>query len=126
MQEVCIPEILEGRDCIGVAKTGSGKTLAFAIPILQTLSEDPYGIYAVILTPTRELAFQINDQFCSIGIGMGLRSCVVVGGINISHQQMVNIYYLSGSFSICSLIINAKVFKTWVKRTVANSGHVKF
>jgi len=88
VQEVCIPEILEGRDCIGVAKTGSGKTLAFAIPILQTLSEDPYGIYAVILTPTRELAFQINDQFCSIGIGMGLRSCVVVGGTNISHQQM--------------------------------------
>lgn len=93
MQEVCIPEILKGRDCIGVAKTGSGKTLAFAIPILQTLSEDPYGIYAVILTPTRELAFQINDQFSSIGIGMGLRSCVVVGGINICHQQMVNIFF---------------------------------
>jgi len=87
VQEVCIPEILNGRDCIGVAKTGSGKTLAFALPILQTLSEDPYGIYAVILTPTRELAYQINDQFNIIGIGMGLRSCVVVGGINMVAQQ---------------------------------------
>jgi ATP-dependent RNA helicase DDX49/DBP8 len=87
VQEVCIPEILNGRDCIGVAKTGSGKTLAFALPILQTLSEDPYGIYAVVLTPTRELAYQINDQFNIIGIGMGLRSCVVVGGINMVTQQ---------------------------------------
>jgi ATP-dependent RNA helicase DDX49/DBP8 len=46
--------------CIGAAKTGSGKTLAFALPILQKLSEDPYGIFAVILTPTRELAFQVK------------------------------------------------------------------
>lgn len=88
VQTSCIPEILKGRDCIGVAKTGSGKTLAFAIPILQTLSEDPCGVYAVILTPTRELAYQINDQFQIIGIGMGLRSCVVVGGISTSEQQL--------------------------------------
>jgi len=63
-----------------VAKTGSGKTLAFALPILQTLSEDPYGIYALVLTPTRELAYQIADQFNIIGTGMGLRTCVVIGG----------------------------------------------
>jgi len=80
VQTSCIPPILDGRDCVGVAKTGSGKTLAFAIPILQTLSEDPYGIYALVLTPTRELAFQISDQFNVIGTGMGLRTCVVVGG----------------------------------------------
>eukprot|EP00088_Acartia_fossae_P049055 TRINITY_DN5377_c0_g1_i1.p1 TRINITY_DN5377_c0_g1~~TRINITY_DN5377_c0_g1_i1.p1 ORF type:complete len:475 (-),score=123.94 TRINITY_DN5377_c0_g1_i1:182-1561(-) len=80
VQSTCIPPILEGRDCIGVAKTGSGKTLAFALPILQTLSVDPYGVYALILTPTRELAYQISDQFNVIGVGMGLRTCVVVGG----------------------------------------------
>jgi len=80
VQTSCIPPILAGRDCVGVAKTGSGKTLAFAIPILQTLSEDPYGIYAVVLTPTRELAYQIADQFHAVGTGMGLRTCVVVGG----------------------------------------------
>jgi ATP-dependent RNA helicase DDX49/DBP8 len=44
---------LEGRDCIGNAKTGSGKTIAFALPILQRLSVDPYGIFALVLTPTR-------------------------------------------------------------------------
>jgi len=60
IQENCIPRILEGEDCIGCAKTGSGKTLAFALPILQKLSEDPYGIFALILTPTRELAFQVE------------------------------------------------------------------
>lgn len=49
----CIPEILKGRDCIGCAKTGSGKTAAFALPILQKLSEDPFGIFALVLTPTR-------------------------------------------------------------------------
>ena len=53
IQEQCIPQILKGKDCIGCSKTGSGKTAAFALPILQKLSEDPYGIFALILTPTR-------------------------------------------------------------------------
>ena len=42
-----------GQDCIGCAKTGSGKTAAFALPIIQRLSEDPYGIYCLVITPTR-------------------------------------------------------------------------
>lgn len=74
----CIPPILEGRDCIGCAKTGSGKTLAFALPILQTLCEDPYGIYALIITPTRELAFQIADQFRVLGKPIGLKVNILV------------------------------------------------
>ena len=49
--------VLEGRDCIGNAKTGSGKTIAFALPILQKLSVDPYGIFALVLTPTRSRPF---------------------------------------------------------------------
>ena len=80
IQENCIPAILKGEDCVGCAKTGSGKTLAFALPILHTLSDDPYGIYALILTPTRELAFQIADQFRVVGKPIGLRDVVVVGG----------------------------------------------
>ena len=80
IQENCIPPILKGQDCVGCAKTGSGKTMAFALPILQTLSDDPYGIYALVLTPTRELAFQIADQFRVIGKPIGLRDVVVVGG----------------------------------------------
>ena len=46
-----------GRDVIGGAKTGSGKTAAFALPILQKLSEDPFGVFALILTPTRLVGF---------------------------------------------------------------------
>lgn len=53
IQKGCIPEILKGRDCIGGSRTGSGKTVAFAVPILQKWAEDPFGIFAVILTPTR-------------------------------------------------------------------------
>jgi ATP-dependent RNA helicase DDX49/DBP8 len=80
IQVNCVPAILKGQDVIGCAKTGSGKTLAFALPILQTLSDDPFGIYALILTPTRELAFQIADQFRVVGKPIGLRDVVVVGG----------------------------------------------
>ena len=53
IQQNTIPGILRGRNCIGCAKTGSGKTAAFALPILQKLSEDPFGIFAIVLTPTR-------------------------------------------------------------------------
>jgi ATP-dependent RNA helicase DDX49/DBP8 len=53
IQKGCIPEIIKGRDCIGGSRTGSGKTVAFAVPILQCWAQDPFGIYAVILTPTR-------------------------------------------------------------------------
>lgn len=53
IQKACIPPILNGKDCIGGAKTGSGKTAAFALPILQKLSEDPFGVFTLILTPTR-------------------------------------------------------------------------
>ena len=53
IQSACVKPILEGRDCIGGAKTGSGKTMAFALPIVERIARDPYGIWAVVLTPTR-------------------------------------------------------------------------
>ena len=53
LHELQEPFICSGRDCLGCAKTGSGKTAAFALPILQKLCEDPYGIFALIITPTR-------------------------------------------------------------------------
>ncbi|XP_018322404.1 probable ATP-dependent RNA helicase DDX49 [Agrilus planipennis] len=86
IQENCIPQILDGKDVVGAAKTGSGKTLAFALPILQKLCEDPYGIFAVILTPTRELAYQIADQFAVIGKPMNLKCSVIVGGVDMVAQ----------------------------------------
>nr|XP_050850130.1 probable ATP-dependent RNA helicase DDX49 [Vespula vulgaris] len=88
IQQQCIPRILAGDNCIGCAKTGSGKTLAFALPILQKLCEDPYGIFALILTPTRELAFQIADQFAAIGKSINLKKCVIVGGMDMMVQGL--------------------------------------
>ncbi|KAI0751574.1 DEAD-domain-containing protein [Daedaleopsis nitida] len=88
IQAACIPPLLGGRDCIGNAKTGSGKTIAFALPILQKLSLDPYGIFALVLTPTRELAFQISEQFAVLGAPLNLRTAVVVGGIDMMAQAL--------------------------------------
>ena len=53
VQQGCIPAVLAGRDVIGLAQTGSGKTAAFALPILQALARDPFGVFALVLTPTR-------------------------------------------------------------------------
>lgn len=86
VQANCIPQILAGKDCIGAAKTGSGKTLAFALPIIQKLSEDPYGIFALVLTPVRELAYQIADQFAIVGKCIDLQCSVIVGGMCMMEQ----------------------------------------
>lgn len=75
VQAGCIPAILAGRDVLGTAHTGSGKTAAFALPILQRLARDPYGVFALVLTPTRELAMQLADQFRALGAGMSLTVC---------------------------------------------------
>lgn len=84
----CIPAILEGRDCLGCAKTGSGKTAAFVLPILQKLSEDPYGIFCLVLTPTRELAYQIAEQFRVLGKPLGLKDCIIVGGMGTVAERL--------------------------------------
>ncbi|EIM88369.1 DEAD-domain-containing protein [Stereum hirsutum FP-91666 SS1] len=88
IQLACIPPLLAGEDCIGNAKTGSGKTIAFALPILQKLSMDPYGIYALVLTPTRELAFQISEQFAVLGAHLNIRTAVIVGGMDMMTQAL--------------------------------------
>ncbi|XP_075063570.1 putative ATP-dependent RNA helicase DDX49 [Mixophyes fleayi] len=88
VQENCIPPILQGRDCMGCAKTGSGKTAAFVLPILQTLSEDPFGIFCLVLTPTRELAYQIAEQFRVLGKPIGLKDCIIVGGMDMIAQAL--------------------------------------
>lgn len=69
---------------MGCSKTGSGKTAAFAIPVLQKLSEDPFGIYCLVLSPTRELAFQIAEQFALLGQPINLRHSVIIGGMSTS------------------------------------------
>ena len=66
--------ILSGRDVIGLAETGSGKTGAFALPILQSLLSSPQRLHTLVLTPTRELAFQIAEQFEALGSSIGVKT----------------------------------------------------
>ncbi len=88
IQEKAIPIILKGRDLLGCAQTGTGKTAAFAIPMLQLLSK-PHAIRvgekpirALILTPTRELAIQIEESFSAYGRELRLKTLVVFGGVS--------------------------------------------
>ena len=83
-----IPESIKGRDVIGLAETGSGKTGAFAIPILQALLTNPQRLFAVVLAPTRELAFQITEVFDALGASISLHTVCVVGGIDMMTQAI--------------------------------------
>ena len=89
IQEKAIPPALAGRDVLGCAQTGTGKTCAFAAPILQRLEgASPKGrpIRALILTPTRELALQIQESFVAYGSYLSLRSAVIFGGVGQNPQ----------------------------------------
>ncbi|MFW6157591.1 MAG: DEAD/DEAH box helicase [Balneolaceae bacterium] len=87
IQEQSIPIILEGKDLIGAAQTGTGKTGAFVIPIMQKILENRDGnTQALILTPTRELARQIDEQIFAIGYHSGIHSATVIGGSDFGEQ----------------------------------------
>lgn len=88
IQQECIPYALQGKDIIGLAQTGSGKTAAFALPILQALWNDPAPLFATVLAPTRELAYQIADTFTALGGGIGVRVAVIVGGMDNMAQAV--------------------------------------
>lgn len=91
IQAQAIPALLAKKDLLGCAQTGTGKTAAFAIPILQNLSQDQQksprrDIKALILTPTRELAIQIEDSFKAYGRHLNLKTTVIFGGVS-QHGQ---------------------------------------
>jgi len=91
IQKEAIPIILGGTDLLGCAQTGTGKTAAFTIPILQLLYntktyDKKRKIRSLIITPTRELAIQINDSIKAYGRFTGLNSTVVYGGVNQNPQ----------------------------------------
>ncbi|KAG8734984.1 ribosomal RNA processing protein, partial [Ceratobasidium sp. 414] len=107
IQSGVIPDALEGKDVIGVAETGSGKTAAFALPILQKLWDEPRGLFACVLAPTRyvrgsfltvsarstegvhrELAYQISQQFEALGSAIGVRCATIVGGMDMMSQSI--------------------------------------
>ena len=89
IQRKAIPPVLAGRDLLGCAQTGTGKTAAFALPILQRLSETPTkekGVRALILTPTRELALQIDECFAAYGKYLKVSHTVIFGGVGQAPQ----------------------------------------
>lgn len=92
IQEQAIPILLKGKDLLGCAQTGTGKTAAFAIPILQhlyldkTRNRNQRQIKALIVTPTRELAIQIADNFTEYGEHTDIRNTVIFGGIKQGSQ----------------------------------------
>ena len=89
IQEKAIPPALAGRDVLGCAQTGTGKTCAFAAPILQRLSASRvqgHPLRALILTPTRELAIQIEESFLAYGKHLSLRCAVIFGGVGQNPQ----------------------------------------
>jgi len=85
IQQQAIPKVLAGRDLLGCAQTGTGKTAAFAIPILQLLEQKntgKKGVKVLILTPTRELAIQIEESFAAYGRYLNVRQAVIFGGVS--------------------------------------------
>lgn len=92
IQQQSIPVALAGKDLLGCAQTGTGKTAAFSIPILQHLYQEKQegrkytGIRALILTPTRELAIQIDESIAAYGRHLGLKHLVIFGGVS-QHPQ---------------------------------------
>ncbi|WP_020402828.1 DEAD/DEAH box helicase [Gracilimonas tropica] len=87
IQEQSIPIILQKKDLIGAAQTGTGKTGAFVIPILQQILESPSEhTQALILSPTRELAQQIDEQIFALGYHTGISSATIIGGEDFAQQ----------------------------------------
>ncbi len=91
IQAKAIPPSLEGGDLVGAARTGSGKTAAFTLPVLQRLSKDKVETqskrpFALVLSPTRELAIQIEETFMSLAANLDVRSVCIVGGMPFGPQ----------------------------------------
>ncbi|WP_373399394.1 DEAD/DEAH box helicase [Algoriphagus halophilus] len=89
IQEQSVAPLLEGRDMLGISNTGSGKTGAFLIPIIEHALQDKNQFTALIVTPTRELALQIEEEFKSLSKGMNLYSATFIGGTNINTDMKV-------------------------------------
>jgi ATP-dependent RNA helicase RhlE len=91
IQAGALPSGLAGKDVLGIAQTGTGKTAAFALPILQQMAANPlrprrFATRALILSPTRELAVQIEQEFKKFGTGLALNTVLIVGGVGRSGQ----------------------------------------
>ncbi|MBW2381260.1 MAG: DEAD/DEAH box helicase [Deltaproteobacteria bacterium] len=91
IQSQAIPQLLRGKDLLGIAQTGTGKTAAFALPLLQRLDEEtsppkPRRPRALVLAPTRELALQIHEELKSLGRYTKMRHAFIIGGVSQNPQ----------------------------------------
>jgi ATP-dependent RNA helicase RhlE len=87
IQAEAIPQVLQGRDLMGLAQTGTGKTAAFVLPVLERLIKGPRGrVRALVVAPTRELAEQIHIEIGRLGRQTNLRSATIYGGVAINPQ----------------------------------------
>ena len=95
IQAEAIPPLLKGKDLVGCAQTGTGKTAAFLLPIIQKLIESPrpknWGIRALILSPTRELAAQIGESVALYSKYIRLSHHVIFGGVSQKPQVEANV-----------------------------------
>jgi ATP-dependent RNA helicase RhlE len=92
IQAQTIPQVLQGRDVVGIAQTGTGKTAAFALPILNHLSNNrqrplPKSCRVLVLSPTRELSAQIVDSFKAYGRYLRPTVALAIGGVNMNPQM---------------------------------------
>ena len=85
IQREAIPVALDGHDVIGLAETGSGKTGAFALPMLHDLIRNPSRLFGLVLTPTRELAYQIAEQIDKLGDELKVKTVTLVGELVTSN-----------------------------------------
>ena len=104
IQRAAIPVLLAGKDLFASAQTGTGKTAAFSLPILQLLNDRhaarPGGkraIRALILTPTRELALQIDESLRAYGRHLSSRTAVILGGVGAASQITTTSRYLKST-----------------------------
>jgi superfamily II DNA/RNA helicase len=86
IQELVLPDALEGRDVLARSRTGSGKTLAFGVPIVERLKPSGPRPAALVLVPTRELAVQVTEEISAVAKAKGLRIASVYGGVSIRDQ----------------------------------------
>lgn len=124
IQIQCIPAILAGRNIVGGAATGSGKTAAFALPMLQFLSKDLYGISGLILTASRELAYQLTDQFIALGAPLRIRTVLAIGGI--THNDQVEGIKSRPHFLFATPGRLAYLFRTFEAEVSAALRYLKF
>jgi superfamily II DNA/RNA helicase len=86
IQDQAIPHIIDGRDVIGLANTGTGKTAAFLLPLINRMTGLNVRPFVLVISPTRELAQQIDAEFREFSKGLNLYSTLLVGGLNIDRQ----------------------------------------